>query len=464
MKNAPTLDLPLAIRPTGARLPQWLYQQLRDAILSGRLRRGSRLPSTREFARQHQISRGTVITAFEQLTAEGYISSVVGSGTFVNVKTPEPQPQIQRRSKSRPSDDQPGPLRPFRFFEPGADQFPVDLWARIASRRLRRTSIDMLRFGDPNGYAPLREAVADYLARSRGVVCGPHQVAIVNGSNQSLDLIARLLFKPGDRVLIEDPGYMGAVTALSAAQVEVVPVAVDAQGLDPAGHKAKAAYVTPAHQFPLGITMPIARRLALLEWSKRQRAYVLEDDYDSEFRYGSRPIPALQGLHAGAPVIFMGSFNKVLFTSLRLAYVVLPDDLLDRWSALRFSIDRFSPTLSQAILCDFIAEGHFGRHLRRMRNLYAERLGVLRDAVKQHLAGAIDLSPIEAGLHVAAHLRIKTRATAIEKRAAAINVEALALDRFLLKRKDINALLLGFAAFEPSQLRTAIQQLATVIK
>jgi GntR family transcriptional regulator/MocR family aminotransferase len=451
-------------------LPHWFYEELRRAILSGRLRRGSRLPASRELAKQYGVSRGSVVTAFEQLFSEGYLTSKTGSGTFVSATLPQDLahaagPAQAVHSRLPP----PSPIRPFRCYEPGLDDFPIDLWARVASRRLRKASKSLLASGDPSGYGPLREAVAAYLGRSRGVICAPDQVFIVAGTNHALDLVARLLLRPGDSVWMEDPGYPGAVAAIRAAGARIAPITVDDRGLDPvAGQRlapqAKAVYLTPAHQYPLGVAMPLERRLAILEWASRSGAYILEDDYDSEYRYAARPIPALQGLDPKASVIFMGSFNKVLFSSLRLGYLVMPDRLIDPLRSLRRSLDRFSPSLDQAILCDFIAEGHFGRHLRRMRDLYAYRLQALRDAVGRRLGGAVELPPIEAGLHIAAHLAANLRAAEIEKRAAQRGVEAESLGRYALKRKDLNALLLGFAAFEARAIRYGIEQLSAAIE
>jgi GntR family transcriptional regulator/MocR family aminotransferase len=465
-KIVPSSELTLGVRATGVSLPSWLYEELRRAILAGRLRRGTRLPASRELAKQQGVSRGSVVTAFEQLLAEGYLSSKVGAGTFVSGSLPEdmartPEPATRRPTLLRDA----SPIRPFRPYEPGLNAFPMELWARVASRRLRKASLSLLGSGDPSGYAPLREAAADYLGRSRGVICSADQVVIVAGTNQSLDLVARLLIQPGDPVWIEDPGYVGTVDVLRAAKARLVPVAVDAHGLDPAvGHRlaprAKAVYLTPAHQFPLGMTMPLERRLAVLEWARRSGAHILEDDYDSEFRYSGRPVPALQGLDPQGSVIYMGSFNKVLFTSLRLGYMVVPDRLIDPLRALRSSLDRFSPTLEQATLCDFIAEGHFSRHLGRMREIYAERLLVLREAIGKHLAGAVELPPIEAGLHIPAHLLNGANSLALEQRLNEAGVETMAVERFALRRKDINALLLGFAAFEPRAIRKGVEQMA----
>ena len=466
-KKAASSELTFGTRIAAMSLPQWLYQELRQAILAGRLSRGSRLPATRDLARQYGVSRGSVVTAFEQLLSEGYLSTRIGAGTFVNARLPDDLAHVVRAS-SAPSTQrlsEHSPARPFRFYQPALDAFPMDVWARVASRRLRKASSLQLSSGDPAGYAPLRETVADYLGRFRGVVCRPEQVLIVSGTNQSLDLVARLLIQPGDSVCMEDPGYNGAADVFRAAKARIIPVAVDRHGMKPAARvsRAKAAYITPAHQFPLGMTMPAERRLAILEWARGSGTHILEDDYDSEYRYGARPVPAMQGLDRHGSVLFMGSFSKVLFPALRLGYLVVPDRLIDPLRSLRFSLDRFSPSLDQAILCDFIDEGHFSRHLRRMRDLYASRLEALREAVAKHLAGALELSPIEAGLHIAAHLRIDIPAREIEARASQRGIEMFTLDRFALKRDDLNGLLLGFAAFDERAIERGVDQLAGII-
>jgi GntR family transcriptional regulator / MocR family aminotransferase len=323
-----------------------------------------------------RIARGTVVTVFEQLQSEGYLTSQVGSGTRVSDQLPEDlwsaiRAHVTPRRRPLPT-PLPGPAspRPFRFFELALDAFPIDLWARVATRRLRRATRALLSSGDVAGYRPLREAIAAYLGASRGVRCAADQVVVVSGAHQALDLLARVLVKPGDPVWMEDPGSASAAAAFRNAGARIVPVPVDENGLDVAlgirrSPDANAFYITPCHQFPLGITLSLERRLALLDWARRTGAWIVEDDYDSEYRYTGRPIPTLQRLDRGDSVIVLGSFSQILFTSLRLGYVVLPPALLEPFLALRFSTNRYARTLDQAILCDFIEEGHLGRHIRR---------------------------------------------------------------------------------------------------
>lgn len=471
-KASPEIAIALEPRPPDKAISKWLYDEIRRAILEGRLRRGARLPATREFSLQYHVSRRTAVGVFEQLQAEGYVTSLVGSGTTVNERLPEDlleaSPHQRPSSKAKPTTGQwrfGRPARPFRPIEPALSEFPIDVWARVSARRLRRVSPSLLGGGNLAGYGPLRETIAAYLAASRGVNCSPDQVIVVSGIQQALDLVARLLLRSGDAVWIEDPAYPGAADALRRSGARLVPVRVDERGIDPQKGralcpKARLAYVTPAHQFALGWTMALERRLALLAWARESEAIVFEDDYDSEFRFAGRPMPALQGLDRWNRVIFAGSFNKVLFSSLRLGYLVVPDSWIDPLLELRYQTDRYPPGMSQAVLCDFITEGHFGRHLRRMRELYARRLDALRDSVRKYLGGAVEIPNIEAGLNTPAYLTNGMSGRQAEALAAEHGVETLAMDRFALQRRDLKAILLGFAAFHERQIRQGAIKLA----
>ncbi len=455
-------------RASGRSLPVQLYWEIRTNILSGKLPRGSRVPASRDMASLYGVSRGTVVTAYEQLIAERYLQARKGTGTFVSIKLPETLPQGAYKSRALPP-PQKEHERPFCFHEPALRSFPMDVWARVAASRLRRVPTEMLAGGDAFGYAPLREAVVDYLHRSRGVVCRPEQVVITSGTNQSLDLVLRTILRPEEAVWMEDPGYPGAVAALRNAGARVVPVRVDELGLDPRhgvrqDPAATAVYLTPARQFPLGMTMPLERRLAVIQWARQARAYILEDDYDSEFRYDGKPVPAMQGLDPSGRVILMGSFNVTLFPALRLAYMVIPETLIDPVRTTRAALDRFPPTLEQAVLCDFLTDGHFSRHLRQMRMLYGARLETLRTASDRYLKGAVSLPDIHSGLHIPAHLTGVADARVVEDRASKQGLDVCALQRFQIRRRDINALLLGFAAFEERVIREGVRKLAAVIE
>jgi len=475
-KRISSLDLALQDRPISVALSRWLYNEFRRAILDRRLSPGTRLPATRDLARQYGISRGTVVAVFEQLEAEGYLLGRPGAGTHVNALPSRnasakagPLPKTRTLPAALRGLPHASPARPFRPYQPALAEFPMDVWARVAGRGLRRASTSLLAEADPRGYAPLREAIAAYLGSSRGVNCSPDQIMVVSGVQQGLDLVARALVKPGSSVWIEDPGYFGATAAFRNAGAKIIPVPLDDQGLNIVTARrlsggAKAAYVTPTHQFPLGMSMPVERRLSLLSWAYEAGAFVIEDDYDSEYRFEGRPIPALQGLDKKGSVIFLGSFNKVLFPGLRLGYIVLPARVLDPVLALRVSVDSYPPALIQATLCDFMTEGHLGRHIRKMRELYANRLGALQDAAGRYLAGLLDISPVRAGLSTVGFLRNGMSSLKAERAAAENGIEVLGLHRFALQGKGIEGLLMGFAAFGEREISQAIVSLAALLE
>jgi GntR family transcriptional regulator/MocR family aminotransferase len=321
---------------------------------------------------------------------------------------------------------------------------------------------------DPRGHRLLREALTEYLAVSRGVKCSPEQIVIVSGVQQALDILARVLLRPDDWVWVEDPGYFGAVLAFRNARARIVPVPVDDEGLSvEAGKKraihAKAAYLTPAHQFPLGVVMSPQRRTQILAWACAVGAFLIEDDYDGEYRFVGRPIPSLQGSDDNGRVIFLGTFNKMLFSSLRLGYMVLPAALVDPVLGLRFGLDQNSVGIEQGVLFDFIAEGHLGRHVRRMRELYATRLAILQEESRRRLDGLLEIPPIHAGLSTIGLLRNGISSRAAESAAGSHGIESMAIDRFTLARNDVHGLLLGFAAFGESQIRHGVATLEAAL-
>jgi len=489
-KRTTTFELMLPPRDPSIPAYRWLYESLRSAILNGRLKPGARVPSTRDLSAQYGLSRGTIIVAFELLESEGYTEGSIGSGTYVGRTLPDEllrvaataKPQetglpAARRSRRRFSDQArratlfPGkenrPSRAFRPNLPALDLFPATLWAQITARRMRRASTNLLLGCSPMGYPPLQEAVCAYLSASRGVKCEPGQVAIVSGAQEALDLAARLFLNPGDRVCMEDPGYIGAAMVFEGIGAKISPANVDDDGMKPSPSNLRGArlvYVTPAHQFPLGASMSLARRLTLLDWARRTGAVIFEDDYDSEFRYSGRPVPALQGLDGGEQVLFAGSFSKVLFPALRLGYLVLPPDLVDRFAALKSVTSRHTSLLEQAVLCDFIVAGHFARHLRRMRQIYAERLGVLLDGGRQHLAGLLEISKVEAGLQTVGWLRPGLDSASCAKAAAARGVEVTPLSEYSRRRLAREGLQLGFAAVDQKELGRGVRELAAVLE
>lgn len=467
---------------------RWLASALRSAILEGRLRPGARLPGTRGLAIRFGLSRGTVTTAFEELAAQGYLTGEIGSGTYVNRVLPDDLLQVKRvvprtspvgRTIAPPSalsdygrrlvrlgSSEPRRPRAFRTNEPALDLFPTRAWSQIAGRALRRGETILATDGAPLGYLPLREAIADYLGAARGVRCRPGQVAIVSGVQEALDLTTRLLVDPGDRVVLEEPGYDGAERVFSAARARIVSVAIDGEGMKVPSARlrdVRLAYVTPAHQFPTGIAMSLPRRLALLEWARRAKCRIVEDDYDSEFRYSGRPIPALQGLDDGGTVIFVGSFSKVLFPSLRLGYVVVPDDLVTAFEAAKSVRNRYSSLLEQRVLAEFIGAGHFGRHLRRMREVYADRSAALVEAVQRDLAGRLELAPVEAGLQTTAWLPPGSSDLAVAELAASHGLEVTSVSRYCRTLPDRQGVQLGFAAIGIPEIRRGVRQLERVL-
>jgi GntR family transcriptional regulator/MocR family aminotransferase len=361
---------------------------------------------------------------------------------------------------------EPGRLRAFRTNVPALDLFPTTLWAQVASRRLRRATAASLHGCEAAGYPALRAAVADYLTLSRGVACSEDRVLIVSGVQEALDLALRVLLVPGDRVALEEPGHIGARYLFAAARARIVRVPVDAEGatLDPRRLEGvRLLYVTPAHQFPLGVSMSLPRRVAVLEWARQAGALIFEDDYDSEFRYSGRPLPALQGLGGEDHTLFAGSFSKVLFPALRLGYLVLPQDLVDPFSAALSVTRRHAPVLEQAVLADFIEGGHFARHIRRMRSAYAERLGVLTEAAKRRLRGRLEVSEVEAGLQTVGWLAPGLEAGRVAAAARERGVRLVPISQYGRLRGPRQGVHMGFAAVEPREIRRGIDELAGIL-
>lgn len=484
-----------AIAPDGATATsryQQLYENLRNAVLTGRLAPGARLPATRVLAAELGVARNTVVTAFEQLVAEGYLESRPGDGTYVSRALPDERltvkpagrrasrlaaptlPPLSRQSQALSaarlgSWGEDGPPHPFRPDLLALDHFPLAVWARLVSRNWRHRATSLLGYGDPAGYHPLREAVATYLGAARGVRCTPEQVFITNGAQQGIDLAVRTLLDPGDPVWAENPGYRGARGALIAAGARLAPVPVDREGLQvevgiATAPQARAVYVTPSHQYPTGATMSLARRLALLEWAQRTGAWIIEDDYDSEYRYTGRPLSSLQGLDTAARVIYIGTFSKVLFPALRLGYLVAPQPVVDAFTRLRALTDRQSPTVDQAVLADFISDGHFAHHIRRMRVLYGERQAVLVEAVRRELGGLIQIIDAEAGLHVVGWLPVGVDDQEVSSLAATAGIVAQPLTSNALAPLPRGGLVLGYAALDEATILEGVRRLSSALK
>jgi GntR family transcriptional regulator/MocR family aminotransferase len=440
-----------------------------------------------------QISRLPLLNAFDQLVAEGFFESRVGAGTFVaSFVTGKPEQQgraAQRgpaaRSRSRAvSRDTDFLLRSetapwlrgwgaFRISQPAVDHFPVETWSRLVGRHSRKArrplaSPDM-SYGDPMGHLPFREIIAAYLRTARAVRCEADQVMVVSGSQQALTLAARVLLDAGSPVWVEEPGYGGARDVLRLRGARLVPVPVDGEGLDVAAgvqrcRRARAAYVTPSHQYPLGMTMSASRRLQLLDWARRNGSWIIEDDYDSEYRYEGPPITSLQGLDEGSRVLYIGTFSKVLFPAVRLGYIVIPADLVARFAAVRETTDIFPPTFAQAVLADFIREGHFARHLRRMRAVYRERRAALAGAIEQELGDRLEVLGGEAGMHLAATLSKGPRDRDVSARAAEQGLWAMPLSACYLGKAVSQGFVLGFGGSTPPEIRDGVRKLRVVIE
>ncbi|NQV99352.1 MAG: PLP-dependent aminotransferase family protein [Rhodospirillales bacterium] len=464
-----------------------IFDQVRDAILAGRLAPGTRLPASRTLAGELAVSRNTVLAAFERLYAEGYTEGRVGSGTRVSQILPEELLSARKnRHRSGDTPSNPGKLsllssqldsyrhrgreRGRRAFRPGLpdlDSFPFAVWSRLVGRFWRNPRKDLVFAGDLSGYRPLRDVVAAYLGAVRGLHCTGENIVITSGAQQALDLVARTIIDPGDRVWVENPGYTGLRNTLLAAGAELVHVPVDAGGMAVATARKLApdavlAAVTPSHQYPLGITMSLSRRLELLDWARERGAWILEDDYDSDFRYSGKPLSALQGLDQSGRVIYVGTFSKILFSTLRLGYVVLPDHLLDPFLSVRAALDDHPALALQPALAEFIEAGHFAAHLRRLRKLYGERQEIMIDALVRHGDGLFTAEPHEAGMHVIAGMTDQVMMTdqAASARADQADLVAPALSGYYADPTvDRRGLVLGYAGLTEREINRDVQKL-----
>jgi len=467
-----------------------LYEGMRAAVLSGQLAAGVRVPSTRALSREVGVSRHTVLTAFEILLDEGYVEGRRGAGTYIARIRPDdatPERPVQEGSGHRrgtpsrrastllaaPVPTQPGPSQrdgpvAFRVGVPGLDVFPYTLWARLLARHWRRSGRHLLGYDDSAGYRPLREAIAGYLGASRGVRCTPAQLVVVAGAQQAVALAAQVLLDPGDAAWIPDPGPLGVRAALRAAGARLIPVPVDADGLDVAWGVARQAdarlvCVSPAHQFPLGATMSLDRRVALLDWAAGSDGWVIEIDEHSEFRYGSKPFAALQALDTAQRVIYAGTFSHLLFPTLRLGYLVAPSDLVDTFVGARHAADLYSPALEQAVLADYIGGGYLAHHTRQMRGVYAHRQAVLVNAVTRELGGVLDVQRAESGMHLLGWLVDGRDDQMAARHTIAHGVETQPLSSYVMEARRRGALLLGYTGPNEAEINAGVRQLATAL-
>lgn len=476
-------------------LQRQIYDAYRSAILEGSLRSGQRIPSTRVLAGELHVSRFPVLNAYAQLLAEGYFQSRIGAGTVVSSSLPDqftasgptrthavavhrgPRPVAHRSFISAHLEPSPwlGGLGPFGVGQVAFDHFPVHVWSQLIARSARKPTAPSFHYGDVMGLLALRETVAAYLRTARSLRCEASQIMIVSGSQHALELCARVLLDAGSPVWIEDPCYRLARTIFSFTGSRLVPVPVDGEGMDICAgirrcRHARAAFVTPSHQFPLGATMSASRRLQLLDWAQSSGAWIIEDDYDSEFRYESLPITSLQGLDANGRVLYVGTFSKVLFPALRLGYLVIPEDLVERFAAVRRAMDICPPTFFQEVLADFVGEGHFARHIRRMRILYHERRRALVTALESELGDTVNVLGSEAGMHLALSFRkrrtddVQINDVQLAERAARQQLWMWPLSRAYITRAARHGLILGFGSSPVEEIPKSVRKLRQLLE
>jgi GntR family transcriptional regulator / MocR family aminotransferase len=470
-------------------LHQQVYDAYRTAIIDRSMRAGQRVPSTRMLAQELGISRLPILNAYSQLLAEGYFESRVGSGTVVCNSLPDQVASTKLRALPSPTRSPRGPRLlskrasllnrfddaawtrgwgAFGSSQVAFDQFPFQIWNSLVTRHCRRIQAESLDYGSPIGSLNLRDAIAAYLRTARGVRCESSQIIIVSGSQQALEISTRVLLDPGSSVWMEEPGYRLARSVFAVNGCRIVSVPVDSDGLNVvAGLKqcqnARAVLVTPSHQYPLGVTMSASRRLQLLDWAESSGSWIIEDDYDSEYRYDSMPIPSLQGLDSNERVIYIGTFSKVLYPSLRLGYIVVPPDLVERFLAARLVMDISPAGFHQAVLADFIREGHFSRHIRRMRLLYAERRSVLIENIREQLGSAAEVIGGQAGMHLSLTVDgIDDRE--VTKRAAERRLWLVPLSSSYLRKPARQGFILGFGSTTVEQIPDAVAKLSALVK
>jgi GntR family transcriptional regulator/MocR family aminotransferase len=469
-------------------LHKQIYDGFRAAIVGGNLHPGQRIPSTRVLAVELGVSRFPVLNAYAQLLAEGYFESQVGAGTVISTSLPEqitrvlpaaaeaevsyagPR-QVARRISHFPHAEANPWQRgsgAFRVGQVALDQFPLKLWSSLVARHCRNVDASSIHYRNPMGSETFRQTIARYLRTARSVRCDASQIMIVNGSQQAIEITARVLLNPGDRVWMEEPGYWLARSVFALAGCRLVPVPVDEQGLSvEAGiemsRRARAAFVTPSHQFPLGVTMSASRRFQLLEWAHNTGSWVIEDDYDSEYRFESLPIASLQGLDSNARVIYIGTFSKVLFPSLRLGYIVIPADLVDRFISVRLTMDISPPDFFQHVISAFMNEGHFARHLRRMRVLYREQRTALVNCIGEELGPLVEVLGSEAGMHLSVAMTRKISDLKIAERAARQNLWLWPLSPYYSGRTSRSGFVLGFGGTRVEEIPRAVEVLGGLV-
>lgn len=477
------MQLTIPLVRDGDTLCRQVYRGLRQAILLGTLRAGDRLPSTRDLAEQLGISRTVVLLAYEQLLAEGYVTGRGGSGTYVseglarNVAGEKRKSAGLRLSRFGSAATEvvasvDSPQRPpttvrydFAYGRSDLETFPFAMWRRLMLRQARKASARQFDYGSAHGIHTLRDAICTHLRRSRAVDADPSQIIIVNGSQQALDLVMRVLVESGDPVAIEDPHYNATREALRAAGARLRPVPVDREGLNPAKlpQDARLVFVTPSHQFPTGAILPLDRRLALLEWARRRNAVIVEDDYDGEFHYEGRPLESLQGLDADGRIIYVGTFSRTVFPALRIGYLVAPRSLVPAFTAAKWLNDLHSATLEQQTLAEFITSGMYERHLRRLRRRNTARRKALLDAVHRFLGNRVEVTGDRAGAQIVLWPRRHVSEEAVIANAAACGVGIYGISHCYLKRQPRPGFMLGYARLNEIEIREGIRLLSRVL-
>lgn len=472
------MDVHVSLKGRGD-LATRIYRQLLDAVLDGRLQPGGPLPPTRDLARQLEVSRNTVLEAYERLAAEGFLTSRVGAGTFVST---ESLPQVQSREAPTGADlrQRPvwsslvaprqvrsaPPLYNFRVGVPDARLFPITTWRRLVARELRPSAIRSANYGDPSGHEGLRAAIARHIGISRAVRAAADDVLVTSGGQQALDLIGRVLIEPGSSVAVEEPGYPAARRLFRSLGARVVGIPVDGEGLrvEAIPKAARLVYVTPSHQFPLGMAMSLSRRAALLAWAERRDGVVIEDDYDSEFRFEGRPLDPIQSLDRAGRVVYVGSFSKVMLPMLRLGFLVAPASLQPALRAAKQLADWSGETPAQAALARFIDDGLLARHIRKAAREYAARRQRIVDVLHRDFASWLDLVPSAAGLHLAARVTLGASVDVgrVVHRAEAGGVAVHALSEFCGESRAQPGLVIGYGAIATTKIDEGLKQIRPV--